>query len=80
MNFFFFKASTGSKLVQKMTLGNFAQKRVEFVKMRGPAGKGYAEMAVSRYYTATTPSTSQASTPLNDSFDPVRSFFKSRIS
>jgi hypothetical protein len=27
---------------------NRVEKRVEFVKMRGPLGKGYAEMAVSR--------------------------------
>ncbi|CAF0928585.1 unnamed protein product [Brachionus calyciflorus] len=43
------RASTGAKIVQKMTLGKMNEKRVEFVKMKGPGGKGYAEMAVSRF-------------------------------
>lgn len=30
------KASTGSKLVQKVSLGSIADKRVEFVRMKGP--------------------------------------------
>ena len=36
-------------MAQKMSLGWYNnQKRVEFVRMRGPQGKGHAEMAVSR--------------------------------
>ncbi|RNA28579.1 hypothetical protein BpHYR1_027479 [Brachionus plicatilis] len=43
------RASTGAKIVQKMTMGKINEKRVEFVKMKGPGGKGYAEMAVSQF-------------------------------
>ena len=36
-------------MAQRMSLGLFkGQKRVEYVRMRGPASKGHAEMAVSR--------------------------------
>lgn len=36
-------------MAQRMSLGWFRDhKRVEFVRMRGPQGKGHAEMAVSR--------------------------------
>ena len=37
-------------MVQRMSLGWISKthKRVEFVKMRGPGAKGYAEIAVSR--------------------------------
>ncbi len=39
------------KLAQKMSLGWMASDRdhIEFVRMRGPHGKGFAEMAVSQY-------------------------------
>lgn len=47
------RASTSTKLVQKISLGAFADKRVEFVRMKGPAGKGYAEMAVSHHQDST---------------------------
>lgn len=42
--------SLTSKMVQRMSLGWISKthKRVEFVRMRGPCGKGYAEIAVSR--------------------------------
>ena len=36
-------------MAQRMSFGWFKnQKRVEFVRMRGPGSKGHAEMAVSR--------------------------------
>ena len=36
-------------MAQRMSLGWFKNhKRVEYVRMRGPQGKGHAEMAVSR--------------------------------
>ena len=37
-------------MVQRMSLGWISKthKRVEFVRMRGPSGKGFAEIAVSR--------------------------------
>lgn len=81
------RASTGSKLVQRMSLGNFAQKRVEFVKMRGPGAKGYAQMAVSRHqkpeYNSSTPGSSQPATPMSDTYDPFDSImnkFKKKTS
>ncbi|XP_064601842.1 uncharacterized protein KIAA0930-like [Liolophura sinensis] len=43
------RASLTSRLAQNMSLGWFkGHKRVEFMRMRGPHGKGHAEMAVSR--------------------------------
>ncbi|BFZ04307.1 hypothetical protein BsWGS_07347 [Bradybaena similaris] len=43
------RASLTQKLTQRMTMGLIKnKKRVEFMKMRGPRGKGCAEMAVSR--------------------------------
>ena len=36
-------------MAQRMSLGLFkGQKRVEYVRMRGPGSKGHAEMAISR--------------------------------
>ena len=36
-------------MAQRMSIGWFhGHKRVEFMRMRGPQGKGHAEMAVSR--------------------------------
>lgn len=48
--FFLIQASLTSKMVQRMSLGWISKthKRVEFVRMRGPSGKGFAEIAVSR--------------------------------
>jgi hypothetical protein len=43
------QSSLSSKISQRMTFGLFSsapQTRCEFVRMKGPAGKGYAEMAV----------------------------------
>lgn len=41
--------SLTSKMMQTMSLGMIKQnKRVEFVRMRGPKSKGHAEIAVSR--------------------------------
>ncbi|CAL1548140.1 unnamed protein product [Lymnaea stagnalis] len=43
------RASLTQKLTQRMSMGLIKnKKRVEFMKMRGPRGKGCAEMAVSR--------------------------------
>ncbi|XP_005093510.1 uncharacterized protein KIAA0930 homolog isoform X2 [Aplysia californica] len=43
------RASLTQKLTQRMSMGLIKnKKRVEFLKMRGPRGKGCAEMAVSR--------------------------------
>ena len=38
-----------SKMAQRMSMGWFkGHKRVEYMRMRGPHGKGHAEMAISR--------------------------------
>ncbi|ODM99546.1 hypothetical protein Ocin01_07144 [Orchesella cincta] len=45
------QASLGSKMAQRMTFGFFSgshSQRVEYVRLRGPHGKGHAEVAVSK--------------------------------
>ncbi|KAG8187251.1 hypothetical protein JTE90_019144 [Oedothorax gibbosus] len=43
------RASLSSKFAQKVSLGWYqGQQRLEFVRMRGPQGKGHAEMAVTK--------------------------------
>ncbi|GIY37563.1 uncharacterized protein KIAA0930 homolog [Caerostris darwini] len=43
------RASLSSKFAQKVSLGWYQEhQRLEFVRMRGPNGKGYAEMAVTK--------------------------------
>ncbi|CAL1284038.1 unnamed protein product [Larinioides sclopetarius] len=43
------RASLSSKFAQKVSLGWYqGQQRLEFVRMRGPSGKGHAEMAVTK--------------------------------
>ena len=52
------QASLGNKVAQKFSLGlwngSSSSHRMEFVRMKGPQGKGHAEMAVTkpkgRYY------------------------------
>ena len=46
-----FQSSFGSKMVQKMTLGLLShhEDHTEFIRMRGPHGKGFAQMAVRLY-------------------------------
>ncbi|CAF0819353.1 unnamed protein product [Adineta steineri] len=66
------RATTSTRVAQRMSLGMYTKRRVEFVRMRGPNGKGHAEMAVSRCRTIqsgiTTPE-SIPSTPMSSSFD-----------
>ncbi|ENN79595.1 hypothetical protein YQE_03965, partial [Dendroctonus ponderosae] len=45
------QSSLGTKMAQKMTFGLFSNstaQRCEFVRMKGPQGKGHAEMAVTK--------------------------------
>lgn len=45
------QASLSSKVAQRMMMGLFAgnsNQRIEFVRMKGPQGKGHAEMAVTK--------------------------------
>ncbi|XP_006824125.1 uncharacterized protein KIAA0930 homolog [Saccoglossus kowalevskii] len=44
------RASMASRIAQRMSLGKYTGRgRMEFIRMKGPEGKGHAEMAVSRY-------------------------------
>ncbi|XP_049778904.1 uncharacterized protein LOC126175892 isoform X2 [Schistocerca cancellata] len=57
------RSSLSSKMAQRMTFGLFSgatTQRVEFVRMKGPQGKGHAEMAV------TKPKGSGAETPTSE--------------
>ena len=50
-NTVFLQSSLSSKMAQRMTFGLFsgaATQRVEFVRMKGPQGKGHAEMALTK--------------------------------
>lgn len=51
MCFCLIQSSLSSKMAQRMTFGlfsNSSSQRVEFVRMKGPQGKGHAEMAVTK--------------------------------
>jgi hypothetical protein len=51
LNTCFSQSSLSSKMAQRMTFGLFSgatTQRVEFVRMKGPQGKGHAEMAVTK--------------------------------
>ncbi|KAK0093578.1 hypothetical protein PV326_013203 [Microctonus aethiopoides] len=57
------RSSLSTKMAQRMTFGLFSgasSQRVEFVRMKGPQGKGHAEMAV------TKPKGSGAETPTSE--------------
>ncbi|CAF0808532.1 unnamed protein product [Rotaria sp. Silwood1] len=66
------RATTSTRVAQRMSLGMYTKRRMEFVRMRGPNGKGHAEMAVSRYQSMqseiTTPE-SIPTTPTTTTFD-----------
>ena len=43
------QTSMTSRMMQRMSFGLYSdRRRVEFMKMRGPRGKGHAQMAISR--------------------------------
>ncbi|UJR25454.1 hypothetical protein I4U23_006801 [Adineta vaga] len=65
------RATTSTRVAQRVTLGIYTKRRVEFVRMRGPNGKGHAEMAVSRQRS----SQSGLSTPESTPTTPVKSTF-----
>nr|XP_018909352.1 PREDICTED: uncharacterized protein LOC109038664 isoform X1 [Bemisia tabaci] len=66
------RMSLSSKMAQRMTFGLFtgSSQRVEFVRMKGPEGKGHAEMAVTKPKgcTAETP-TSEPGYSITDGWD-----------
>ncbi|PIO33550.1 hypothetical protein AB205_0035220 [Aquarana catesbeiana] len=50
----FDEVSMAAKMAQKMSFGFYKYNNMEFVRMKGPQGKGHAEMAVSRVSTGDT--------------------------
>lgn len=46
--------SVAAKMAQRMSFGFYKYNNMEFVRMKGPQGKGHAEMAVSRVSTGDT--------------------------
>lgn len=72
------QASLSHRMAQKMSMGWFrGKKRVEFVRMRGPQGKGHAEMAVSRV-KGSGPETPEQ-TPNTEHF-PMEDFVEQEVS
>ncbi|XP_032367774.1 uncharacterized protein KIAA0930 homolog [Etheostoma spectabile] len=52
--FYDHQVSVAAKMAQRMSFGFYKYKNMEFVRMKGPQGKGHAEMAVSRVPTGDT--------------------------
>ncbi|XP_061862984.1 uncharacterized protein KIAA0930 homolog isoform X3 [Colius striatus] len=50
----FEEVSVAAKMAQRMSFGFYKYNNMEFVRMKGPQGKGHAEMAVSRVSTGDT--------------------------
>ncbi|XP_068611182.1 uncharacterized protein KIAA0930 homolog isoform X2 [Brachionichthys hirsutus] len=48
------RVSVAAKMAQRMSFGFYQYNNMEFVRMKGPQGKGHAEMAVSRVPTGDT--------------------------
>lgn len=48
------QVSVAAKVAQRMSFGFYKYNNMEFVRMKGPQGKGHAEMAVSRVPTGDT--------------------------
>nr|XP_048680896.1 uncharacterized protein KIAA0930 homolog isoform X3 [Caretta caretta] len=48
------RVSVAAKMAQRMSFGFYKYSNMEFVRMKGPQGKGHAEMAVSRVSTGDT--------------------------
>ncbi|CAF3310424.1 unnamed protein product [Rotaria socialis] len=46
------RATTSTRVAQRVSLGMYTKRKMEFVRMRGPNGKGHAQMAVSRFRPA----------------------------
>lgn len=61
-------------MAQKMSFGFYKYNNMEFVRMKGPQGKGHAEMAVSRVSTGDTSpcGTEEDSSPASPMHERVR--------
>ncbi|XP_006917391.1 uncharacterized protein KIAA0930 homolog [Pteropus alecto] len=70
------RVSVAARVAQKMSLGFYKYNNMEFVRMKGPQGKGHAEMAVSRVSTGDTSpcGTEEDSSPASPMHERVTSF------
>lgn len=68
------QVSVAARVAQKMSLGFYKYNNMEFVRMKGPQGKGHAEMAVSRVSTGDTSpcGTEEDSSPASPMHERVR--------
>ncbi|OWK03857.1 hypothetical protein Celaphus_00013698 [Cervus elaphus hippelaphus] len=72
----FEEVSVAARMAQKMSFGFYKYSNMEFVRMKGPQGKGHAEMAVSRVSTGDTSpcGTEEDSSPASPMHERVTSF------
>ncbi|XP_074859601.1 uncharacterized protein KIAA0930 homolog isoform X2 [Carettochelys insculpta] len=70
------RVSVAAKMAQRMSFGFYKYSNMEFVRMKGPQGKGHAEMAVSRVSTGDTSpyGTEEDSNPGSPMHERVTSF------
>lgn len=70
------RVSVAARMAQKMSFGLYKYHNMEFVRMKGPQGKGHAEMAVSRVATGDTSpcGTEEDSSPASPMHERVTSF------
>lgn len=69
------RVSVAARMAQKMSFGFYKYNNMEFVRMKGPQGKGHAEMAVSRVSTGdTSPCGTEDSSPASPMHERVTSF------
>ncbi|XP_072829782.1 uncharacterized protein KIAA0930 homolog isoform X3 [Vicugna pacos] len=70
------RVSVAARMAQKMSFGFYKYSNMEFVRMKGPQGKGHAEMAVSRVSTGDTSpcGTEEDSSPASPMHERVTSF------
>ncbi|KAG8517953.1 hypothetical protein J0S82_010997, partial [Galemys pyrenaicus] len=70
------RVSVAARMAQKMSFGFYKYNNMEFVRMKGPQGKGHAEMAVSRVSTGDTSpcGTEEGSSPASPMHERVTSF------
>ncbi|KAF5929557.1 hypothetical protein HPG69_006279 [Diceros bicornis minor] len=68
------RVSVAARMAQKMSFGFYKYSNMEFVRMKGPQGKGHAEMAVSRVSTGDTSpcGTEEDSSPASPMHERVR--------
>uniref|UniRef100_G1NV34 KIAA0930 n=3 Tax=Myotis TaxID=9434 RepID=G1NV34_MYOLU len=70
------RVSVAARMAQKMSFGFYKYNNMEFVRMKGPQGKGHAEMAVSRVSTGDTSpcGTEEDSSPASPMHERMTSF------